>query len=129
MGVNLKGIHFHSGSGMHGSTAFGRGVELARKCITIGRRCGHELSILDVGGGFPAGKIKNHVLNPLNEISSCKDMKLRVIAEPGRYLCSKSFYLLVRVIGQKFKNGLHCYFLNDSIYHNFRLTEADSFYF
>jgi len=28
MGVNIKGIHFHCGSGMHGSSAFGRAVQL-----------------------------------------------------------------------------------------------------
>jgi diaminopimelate decarboxylase len=26
MGISLKGIHFHCGSGMHGSSAFGKAV-------------------------------------------------------------------------------------------------------
>jgi diaminopimelate decarboxylase len=26
MGISLKGIHFHCGSGLHGSSAFGRAV-------------------------------------------------------------------------------------------------------
>jgi len=33
MGIKLKGIHFHCGSGMHGSSAFGKAVKLARKCM------------------------------------------------------------------------------------------------
>lgn len=33
MGVLLKGIHFHCGSGQHGSSAFGKAVRLARKCL------------------------------------------------------------------------------------------------
>jgi len=33
MGVNLQGIHFHCGSGMHGSSAFGKAVKLARRCM------------------------------------------------------------------------------------------------
>lgn len=33
MGIQLKGIHFHCGSGMHGSSAFDRAVLLARKCL------------------------------------------------------------------------------------------------
>jgi diaminopimelate decarboxylase len=37
LGVNLKGIHFHCGSGMHGSSAFGKAVLLARECMRIGR--------------------------------------------------------------------------------------------
>jgi diaminopimelate decarboxylase len=30
MGISLKGIHFHCGSGHHGSSAFGKGIALAR---------------------------------------------------------------------------------------------------
>jgi ornithine decarboxylase len=41
MGVKLKGIHFHCGSGQHGSSAFGRAVNLARKCLEIGRAYDH----------------------------------------------------------------------------------------
>lgn len=37
LGVNIKGIHFHCGSGMHGSSAFGKAVLLARQCMRIGR--------------------------------------------------------------------------------------------
>jgi diaminopimelate decarboxylase len=37
MGISLKGIHFHCGSGMHGSSAFKKAVFLARECLRIGR--------------------------------------------------------------------------------------------
>lgn len=37
MGVNLSGIHFHCGSGHHGSSGFERAVLAARQCIAIGR--------------------------------------------------------------------------------------------
>ena len=37
MGIRIKGIHFHCGSGMHGSSAFGKAVLLARECLRIGR--------------------------------------------------------------------------------------------
>lgn len=55
MGIVLTGIHFHCGSGLHGSSAFDRAILLARECIRIGREYGHEMNILDIGGGFPAG--------------------------------------------------------------------------
>lgn len=41
LGVNIQGIHFHCGSGMHGSSAFGKAVKLAKKCMEIGRQNGH----------------------------------------------------------------------------------------
>jgi diaminopimelate decarboxylase len=31
MDINLKGIHFHCGSGMDGSSAFGKAIKLARR--------------------------------------------------------------------------------------------------
>lgn len=37
MGISLKGIHFHCGSGQHGSSGFGKAIALARECIRIGR--------------------------------------------------------------------------------------------
>jgi diaminopimelate decarboxylase len=33
MNINISGIHFHCGSGHHGSSAFERAVLLARKCM------------------------------------------------------------------------------------------------
>jgi diaminopimelate decarboxylase len=41
MGINLKGIHFHCGSGMHGSSGFGKAIEIARRCMEYGRFNGH----------------------------------------------------------------------------------------
>lgn len=41
MEVKLKGIHFHCGSGLHGSSAFGKAVRLARRCMELGRMHGH----------------------------------------------------------------------------------------
>jgi diaminopimelate decarboxylase len=41
MGIKLMGIHFHCGSGQHGSSAFEKAISNARKCIEIGRQYGH----------------------------------------------------------------------------------------
>lgn len=65
MGINLKGIHFHCGSGQHGSSAFGRAVTFARECIKIGRNYNHEMSIMDIGGGFPSGDLSEKTVNAL----------------------------------------------------------------
>lgn len=43
MGVRLEGIHFHCGSGLHGSNGFKRGVLLARSCLEIGRKYNHKM--------------------------------------------------------------------------------------
>jgi len=43
MGIRLHGIHFHCGSGLHGSNGFKRGVLLARECMEIGRKYNHRM--------------------------------------------------------------------------------------
>lgn len=62
MGVKLQGIHFHCGSGLHGSNGFRRGVLLARSCLEVGRKYGHKMEIMDVGGGFPSGDLSNNTI-------------------------------------------------------------------
>jgi diaminopimelate decarboxylase len=57
LGIKLHGIHFHCGSGKNGSSSFTKAVHMARKCMEIGRLCGHEMNVLDLGGGFPAGEL------------------------------------------------------------------------
>lgn len=65
MGINLFGIHFHCGSGQHGATSFERAVTNARLCIKIGRNYGHDMKLLDIGGGFPTGEISQKTIDAL----------------------------------------------------------------
>jgi len=65
MGIKLEGIHFHCGSGQHGSSAFKRAVILARSCMEIGRKYNHNMTILDVGGGFPSGDLNASTIEAL----------------------------------------------------------------
>jgi diaminopimelate decarboxylase len=65
MGIKLSGIHFHCGSGQHGSSAFERAILNARQCIEIGRQYGHQMTIMDIGGGFPAGEISEKTIEAL----------------------------------------------------------------
>jgi diaminopimelate decarboxylase len=65
MQINLKGIHFHCGSGLHGSSAFGKAVRLARRCMEIGRMHNHEMNLLDIGGGFPVGDLSKMTIDAL----------------------------------------------------------------
>jgi len=37
MGIKLGGIHFHCGSGQHGSNDFKKAINTAKACIEIGR--------------------------------------------------------------------------------------------
>lgn len=124
LGINIKGIHFHCGSGMHGSSTFGKAVNLARDCLKIGREYGHEMTIMDVGGGFPSGDLNKRTIDAL-ESTRNDPLGYKVLAEPGRHLCGNSFYLLTRVLGKRVKSGKTCYHLNESLYHSFNCNLMD----
>jgi len=55
--VRLSGIHFHCGSGQHGSSSFKNAIETAKSCMEMGRKIGHDMEILDLGGGYPAASL------------------------------------------------------------------------
>lgn len=124
MGVVLKGIHFHCGSSHHGSSGFGKAVKLARRCMELGRSHGHEMSILDIGGGFPSGDLPEKTIDALR-CTENDPLGYRVIAEPGRHFSRNSFYLLTRILGKRVKHGKPCYHMNDSLYHSFNCNLMD----
>jgi len=66
MGVTLAGIHFHCGSGQNGASNFREAVEKARECIRIGRRVGHTMEIVDIGGGLPADELSHDLVDALS---------------------------------------------------------------
>jgi len=65
MGIKLAGVHFHCGSGKNGAKSFDKAVNLARNCIKIGRKYGHSMEIMDLGGGYPAGDLTQPLINTL----------------------------------------------------------------
>ena len=124
IGVCLRGIHFHCGSGHHGSSGFGKAVKFARKCMEIGRIYGHEMGTLDIGGGFPSGELSQRTIEALRPTEN-DSLNYRVIAEPGRHFSGNGFYLLTRILGKRVKHGKPCFHLNDSLYHSFNCNLMD----
>jgi len=57
LGVRLEGIHFHCGSGQHGSSSFQNAIDVAKACMELGRKMGHNMQVLDLGGGYPASSL------------------------------------------------------------------------
>lgn len=57
--------------------------------MLIGRELGHEMKILDLGGGFPAGEISDSLLEALKFSNpSASGIDYTVFAEPGRHICA-----------------------------------------
>lgn len=97
MGIKLKGIHFHCGSGKDGSASFKKSINMARACIEIGRKHGHSMEILDLGGGFPAGEVDSNMMDALL-LTKNDPLGYKVIAEPGRHLSANCGYVFTRVL-------------------------------
>lgn len=128
MGVSLGGIHFHCGSGQSGASNFHDAMDKARECIRIGRRMGHPMEVIDIGGGLPADKLTKEIVDAL-QVSKDDPLGYRTIAEPGRFLSSKTCQLATRVIGKRMKNSRTCYHINDSLYHSFNCILMDGVQF
>jgi diaminopimelate decarboxylase len=110
MGVNLRGIHFHCGSGQHGSQSFKQAIEISNSLMSMGRELGHSMELLDLGGGYPAAHLNE---SQIEVLKATRNNGYRVIAEPGRHFSQESGHLAVRVIGKRNKMGKTCYHLND----------------
>jgi len=124
MGIRLKGIHFHCGSGHHGSSGFGKAVIFARKCLEIGRLYRHQMDLLDIGGGFPSADLSQKTIDALS-VTHKDPLGYEIIAEPGRHFAGNSFYLMTKVLGKRMKKGKPCFHLNESLYHSFNCNIMD----
>jgi ornithine decarboxylase len=86
---------------------------------------GHEIKILDIGGGFPV-PYDRHVrpfsllARKINaEIDRLFPEDIEILAEPGRFFVATAATLVARIIGKAVRDGKTCYFIDDSVYHTF----------
>jgi ornithine decarboxylase len=86
---------------------------------------GHEIKILDIGGGFPV-RYNRHV-QPFSvlarrinaEVSRLFPPDIEILAEPGRYLVATAATCVATVIGKAVRDGKPSYYIDDSVYHTF----------
>jgi ornithine decarboxylase len=86
---------------------------------------GHEIKILDIGGGFPAPY--NRHVRPFSllakrinaEIARLFPSDIEILAEPGRYLVATAAVVVARVIGKAVRDGKTCYYIDDGVYNTF----------
>jgi ornithine decarboxylase len=86
---------------------------------------GHEIKILDIGGGFPAPY--NRHVRPFRELTRVINTEIdrlfaadiQILAEPGRFLVATAATSVARIIGKAVRDGKRCYYIDDSVYHTF----------
>jgi ornithine decarboxylase len=124
-GLVVEGISFHVGSQCINDDNFIQALNIAAAVMAEARSHGHEIKILDIGGGFPA-PYNMHVprfetlARKLNaEIDRLFPSGIEILAEPGRFMVASAATLVARVIGRTFRDGKMGYYIDDSVYHTF----------
>ena len=125
-GLRVKGLSFHVGSQCLSPDDFADALRTVRQVWDQASEAGISLEVLDIGGGFPAPY--RQVI--LSQGSYCQalaqaldatfgDLPIRIIAEPGRYLCAEAVTLVTSVIGKSVRRGRTWYIIDDGLYGSF----------
>ena len=107
LGLRIKGVSFHTGSGGVKFETYRSSLLNARKIFDMAPDFGLEaMDLLDIGGGFTmihpgTGKNFDEVAPMISDMIDevFPDRNIRVIAEPGRYIIESVAYLASRIIG------------------------------
>ncbi|CAD5206955.1 unnamed protein product [Bursaphelenchus okinawaensis] len=101
LGLNVIGIGFTIGNGKTSPRMFDSSIEIASQLFDIGEKIGHDMRILNVGGGFESASchfeaVANYINNALVEHFSHR-LNLEVMATPGRFFAASVFSLVTNI--------------------------------
>lgn len=125
LGLVVEGLSFHVGSQCTNFENFVQALNVAAAVIRESRDRGHEIKILDIGGGFPAPYNKHvkpfsQLARKINaEIDRLFPKDIQILAEPGRFLVATAATSVARIIGKAVRDSKQCYYIDDSVYHTF----------
>ncbi|HYV26986.1 MAG TPA: type III PLP-dependent enzyme [Candidatus Eisenbacteria bacterium] len=125
MGLVVEGLSFHVGSQCTNFQNFVQALNIAAAVMQEAKTRGHEIKILDIGGGFPAPYNKHvkpfsALAKKINaEIDRLFPKDIQILAEPGRFLVATAATSIARIIGKAVRDGKPCYYIDDSVYHTF----------
>ena len=123
LGLVVEGLSFHVGSQCTNFENFVQALNMAAAVMQEARSRGHEIKILDIGGGFPV-PYDAHV-RPIRQLATKINAEIKrlfapdiqILAEPGRFLVATAATAIARVIGKAVRDGKRCYYIDDSVYH------------
>ncbi len=124
-GLVVEGLSFHVGSQCTNFQNFVQALNMAAAVMQEAKSRGHEIKILDIGGGFPAPYDKH--VKPFSELARTINAEIdrlfpkdiQILAEPGRFLVATAATSVARIIGKAVRDGKRCYYIDDSVYHTF----------
>ncbi|XP_049272484.1 ornithine decarboxylase [Rhipicephalus sanguineus] len=132
----VVGVCFHVGGGNEDASAFATAIAAARRIFDVGRDMGFDITLLDIGGGFPREPgchplfIKTaDIVNECLEEYFPENYGVTVISEPGGFVVSSAFFLCTKIIGKRMcessdeiKQAVCMYYINESTYKSFMMV-------
>jgi ornithine decarboxylase len=142
--LEVIGVHFHVGSGCSDPHAYHKALLDARRAFDIGCEVGHNMHVLDLGGGYPGLSLDGScqtsngvhfeemaiVINSLiGQLFPNDDGQYKIMAEPGRFMCAGSAVLLTKIhskcVSGTQEDRVIRYYLNDGLYGCFNCVLYD----
>ena len=122
LGIPVRGLSFHVGSQAADAT---KHVEALGACARLMAAARRErlgaCDTLDIGGGFPIDYAQpvqdiSRFCAPLRAAIARLPARVRVIAEPGRYIVGPCAIGVASVMGRAQREGHWWYYLDDGLY-------------
>jgi ornithine decarboxylase len=124
-GLVVEGLSFHVGSQCTNFDNYIAALAITSDIFHESRKKGHDLNIIDIGGGFPVPydvqvpkfEMLAKLLNA--EFDRLFPDDIEIIAEPGRFIVATAATLVSEIIGKARRGGKVFYHINDGVYHTF----------
>jgi ornithine decarboxylase len=122
LGIDVRGFSFHVGSQAPDALKHVEAIEACTRLLRLARRerLG-TLDTLDIGGGFPIDYMQRapdirRFCAPIRAALAALPQRVRVIAEPGRYIVGPAALGVATVMGRARREGHWWYYLDDGLY-------------
>jgi ornithine decarboxylase len=122
LGITVRGLSFHVGSQAADPGKHVEAIEACAKLLAAARR--EKLGpcdTLDIGGGFPIdyglrAPVIQRFCAPIRTALAALPRRIRVIAEPGRFIVGPAAIGVASVMGRALREGHWWYYLDDGLY-------------
>ena len=122
LGIDVRGFSFHVGSQAPDALKHVEAIEACTRLLKAARRerLG-SLDTLDIGGGFPIDYAQRapdirRFCAPIRAALAELPRRVRVIAEPGRFIVGPAAIGVASVMGRARREGHWWYYLDDGLY-------------
>ena len=110
-GLKVIGTAFHAGTGCKDPQTYLKAIKDCRELIDHGNVIGHNMTLLDIGGGYPGVDSEEVSFSEISEvINKSLDIYFRdlpalsVVGEPGRYFATSPVSLVSRITSKRIRS-------------------------